>query len=875
MRPKVEFPGTSTGDEEEASPDDDDKAYCLTFHKKKCPLPRCVRVKVDGKQFCAPAPKGKTSEELYCLDRHFKNCNGDDGRCVQETDEDGKKFCAPDAGYEGTNSEQEGRCSGAISKPFDSKGATWYVSPDGVDNDNDETSFKTLQGVVSFLKQEACKSGISTSPLRISGGGRILVLKGSYTWSVDEGTISGLAGASAEDPLLVEAEEGTMLQGANELDPSAWAATSNSGVYCADISESIASVRRVWMDGLLGTKAQVPNVNGNMDDPKAWPIPEDPTARIWPAPGSFWDRSVRLGGDGLIMSGSPVMLSPPPHCARTDGTNMRIPCEAGCKVWKRKNKCPKGLNDCPEAYVLEVNKADATCSTLFDTCQEPEDFPSCLYNHNVGSLKLPPSFDSSVTGKNYVGGEIHVTMCSEKQLRGPFPIVGHNGRTVYFDYSEVSVNHDKPARRPEFWEGMISMLEAPHKINQYLDEVDKTEFNVRGGEAVRDLHGFRVTKNAAFKIRAADELDDLREWWYDRSKGSLCAKFEGDPTKSPPVKFDGGRTKMLHLDSCENIRVSNFRLFATTLSSVGGSNVAIHNFHIEYPPEEILLKPAHLINSVIRFGSKDVRVSGGTSDSCVIENNLLEYSESGFHLEDCTGGRIVRNTVHRIFNGDAFRIQNPACTDSMWKERGQKGCGMAVEKNRIVNLGYNGHCDCSGIQTKWTQVRGFSIISNWLMRMPGHKGVRIDTSENGALITNNVVVACAKGMMIKGGTREGNMVFHNTAFGSKDLDVSVAEHEFGDGSTTPYKPYNTKSRVFSNAVNDWRDSESDFAPNRYAYIQVMRSLNNRAANLTSARSKRHRAISGTLRFGRSEIQPSIHQTQAVRLAIIRSIIEIA
>lgn len=36
-----------------------------------------------------------------------------------------------------------------------------------------------------------------------------------------------------------------------------------------------------------------------------------------------------------------------------------------------------------------------------------------------------------------------------------------------------------------------------------------------------------------------------------------------------------------------------------------------------------------------------------------------------------------------------------------------------------------------------------------------------------------------------------------------NVDATV-EFEYGDGSTTPWKPYNTKTKVFNNAVDDWR-----------------------------------------------------------------------
>ena len=66
--------------------------------------------------------------------------------------------------------------------------------------------------------------------------------------------------------------------------------------------------------------------------------------------------------------------------------------------------------------------------------------------------------------------------------------------------------------------------------------------------------------------------------------------------------------------------------------------------------------------------------------------------------------------------------------------------------------------DCSGIQTKFGAVKEMQIHHNWIYSLPYHKGIRLDTGENGARIYENVIWNASKGATIKGGVIEGNEI---------------------------------------------------------------------------------------------------------------------
>ncbi|EJK75750.1 hypothetical protein THAOC_02517, partial [Thalassiosira oceanica] len=583
-------------------------------------------------------------------------------------------------------------------------------------------------------------------------------------------------------------------------------------------------------------RAQHPDVRGGHSDaPEAWPVPAAPDERERPLPGSGWDKSGRLsnndGDDGVdltlgLLDADEVLLSPPPRCFKPEGYGLPGDrCSNGCQqvtggnVRSVAKACPPGLQDCPERYHdaftphpdpknpdFEMNR----CPAAFPSCnRENQDasWPSCLEGNNIGYVSYSSATSGELSLPTYEDGELYVTACTDKKLLGPFQIVKHvhdtsGGGKIYFDYTNLSVNYNKPGKETSLWEGMTSCWKMDaDKIEEITDGKVKTDY-------------FRFEQRPKFKVLSSGAFDADREWWHYGPGERLCVISDAPDVAAVRVRVKQ-RGTMLSLRGSENVRVAGLKLFATEFNAVAaggvGRDVTFDALTAEYPGET-RLEPAGLTNSVLRYGSGVVKsmgtVAGNAPDGavrCVFSNNLIEYAEMAVELTGCAGADVVRNTIHHIYNGDALEIYGHGC-DGEGREWNPDTCPFEVALNRIHDVGFNGHCDCSGVQTKFGAVREMRIQNNWIYSLPYHKGLRCDTGENGAVVAENVIWDASKGAMLKGGTIEGHKIVQNTAFGSKDVDFSVVEFEYGDGSTTPWKPYNTKTSVFNNAVDDWRDS---------------------------------------------------------------------
>eukprot|EP00662_Eupelagonemidae_sp_cell21_P006606 gene6606-67233_t len=128
-----------------------------------------------------------------------------------------------------------------------------------------------------------------------------------------------------------------------------------------------------------------------------------------------------------------------------------------------------------------------------------------------------------------------------------------------------------------------------------------------------------------------------------------------------------------------------------------------------------------------------------------------------------------------------------------------------VGYNRISDIGYAGHCDCGGVQTRWSAMSNLQHHHNWIYRMPILKATRFDTSGEGGDVWQNVGFDTKKGFMMKGGEMRGNLFVHNTLFSNGICDISFPEVEYGSGSTNPGMWFNDRSKVFNNFGDDWKD----------------------------------------------------------------------
>ena len=74
-------------------------------------------------------------------------------------------------------------------------------------------------------------------------------------------------------------------------------------------------------------------------------------------------------------------------------------------------------------------------------------------------------------------------------MLGPFPIVGHDTTAgkIYFDYTNLSVNEDKPGKQTSLWEGMTSCWKT---------DADKIE-EITGGAIKTDY--FRMEQDLKYK----------------------------------------------------------------------------------------------------------------------------------------------------------------------------------------------------------------------------------------------------------------------------------------------------------------------------------------------------------------------------------------
>eukprot|EP00566_Odontella_aurita_P004116 CAMPEP_0113526642 /NCGR_PEP_ID=MMETSP0015_2-20120614/859_1 /TAXON_ID=2838 /ORGANISM="Odontella" /LENGTH=1144 /DNA_ID=CAMNT_0000424999 /DNA_START=702 /DNA_END=4136 /DNA_ORIENTATION=- /assembly_acc=CAM_ASM_000160 len=713
-----------------------------------------------------------------------------------------------------------------------------FVGPSGDDiNDGNsrDSPFRTLAKAV----QQAVQRGAAQK------GGSITLLEGHYIWEEDDGLVDGLIGPSAANPFEIKADtaaEGranVLLDGSNMLPPLSQWDMEQEGIFCTLPGfHPMKEVKELWFTGLgrrsvtggeaiLGVRAQHPNVmGGDRDSADAWPLPSTPEGRDTPLEGSVWDKSARLGNNdggptlGLLDADATV-LSPPPKCFLPQAYDLAgNRCTNGCQQITGQNVapvsevCPFGLPDCPEryhdAFIPHPDPKDTDndmndCPAAFQTCDRQDKdstWPWCLDLHNIGYVSDATGASSGLDYSAHGGGELYVTACVDKKLLGPFPIIAHDTSQgkIYFNYTSLSVNVNAPAKQTPLWEGMTSCWKM---------DADKIE-DITGGSIKTDY--FRMEVQPKYKVVARAAFDSDLEWWHDGIGQKLCVQVDEPLSSAVGVRVKQ-RGSMIRLLGSEYVSVVGLTLFATEMHAESRGAIGFSNHFrdmvVEYP-DEIRLIPAGLTNSILRYGKGTLKLTGAVTGSnrkperCTFINNMIEYAEKGVELTNCAGADIKHNTIHHIYNGDAFEIYQHGCDcDGCWDAT---ECIFEVSYNRIHDVGFNGHCDCSGIQTKFGAVKDMRIHHNWIYSLPYHKGIRLDTGENGAYVYENMIWSAAKGGMFKGGTVEGHQIIQNTAFGSHDVDLSVLEYELGSGSTTPWKPYNTKSIVYNNAADDWRDS---------------------------------------------------------------------
>jgi len=502
---------------------------------------------------------------------------------------------------------------------IDSSPLEFFVSTSGSDK-NDGTSRET-----PFLTlSKATEAAISSNAKK--RGGSITLMKGRYTWLEEDGIVNGLVGPSSEEPFFIKADdiesdagEHVLLDGSDILPPlSEW--TQQQDMFCTKPSfHPLNQVNELWFNGIesitggekvLGIRAQHPNVlGGDRDSPEAWPIPPDPMHRDYPLPGSIWDKSARLGNNegntlGLIDC-SEVVLSPPPKCFQPLGYDLKGDrCTNGCQqitgnnVEKAEKRCFNNLPDCPERYHEAFVPHPKPKNTNFDMNDCPSAFPSCdrsnlstwpwcLDLHNIGYVLDPKSKKMDYSSN---GGEIYVTACVDKKLLGPFPIVAHDTSQgkIYFNYTDFSVNKEKPAKDTALWQSMTSCWKMDaDKIEDITDGAVKTDY-------------FRMEEEPKYKVISRGAFDNAFEWWHDGPGERLCVNLE-DLSKTSGVLVKQ-RGSMIRLQGSENVKVSGLKLFATEFHAESENGIGFSNTFdkmlVEYP-DEIHLNPAAIMVIII------------------------------------------------------------------------------------------------------------------------------------------------------------------------------------------------------------------------------------------------------------------------------------
>jgi len=373
---------------------------------------------------------------------------------------------------------------------------------------------------------------------------------------------------------------------------------------------------------------------------------------------------------------------------------------------------------------------------------------------------------------------VHLTLCSGHQVQGPFSVVAQDkaAGTITFDYGSYSCDAGKPSKRTDMFKGMISCWKD----------------------------GWDVPSRPRFFVRGWAELDAPREWAV--KDGRLCVH-----TAKPNGLLVRTRGTALSFEHCPGLSVRGLRFFGTELSATGGD---FRDLTFEWPLR-LNLGKSNLSRSTIRYlgkvGAKGVDSSGSgvafdgfqgkgkPFAGCSLTDTLIEKSWAAVDFWDCKPAIALRNTIRFVYNGNLLQIFNRKL-DDLGENR------SVVAFNRLHDSGFNKHCDCSAIQTRWGAMKNMQVHHNWVYRTPVLKALRFDTSNNGGRLTQNVFWNTKKGLMVKGGMNQGNEVLHNTGFENTDCDLSVVPKEFGSGSTTPGKKYNHKSKVFNNAADDYRDS---------------------------------------------------------------------
>lgn len=627
------------------------------------------------------------------------------------------------------------------------RGVALYLSPDGQDAQADGSRrkpYKTLKKLVAD----------KLNTLR-SSGGVVYLRGGTYRWTSDQGTVDGLVAGGqgltiTSDPEDAKAAE---LSGADQI-LSGWSKRENgqwsnqegqakTDVWCATLPQKIEDGVQVMVWVDDGAG---PRIAPMAQLPN---IPQQIDHTSWPAPANMKDRVEPADNHAfmvtkiLLESDTQVQMSPPPFCKKK--------CTPGCQKVSGGKNCP----------FVKDDTAWLTDKKMFG-------------NKN----------------KDYVGGFVDIRLCSKKSLHKGLPIVAHDhqrGR-IKINYSKYAHNAANPGKKGPMWEGVHSCWKK-----------DK----------------FDTPKRPQYRVYSQAELDRLNEWFVLPRNGpevpeEVCIRLRSQPANTPSrtplvqVRTRGTALKVLGSD---NIHVLGINFFGTEMRSTGrnnvGGNVVFESVSLMYP-ERIKLEPAALIDAEIRFG-RTLEFNGllGSGVSCRMENTLIEHSWFGADFWDCKGGSIKRNTIRFIQNGNGVQIYLSKKVPKTYLD----SASVEVADNRIHDIGFVGHCDCGGVQTRWGAFAGMQHHNNWIYWMPNHKATRLDTSDSGADVFQNVFWKTHKGFMIKGGMDRGNRIVHNTGFQtSGPCDYSVLAKEPGAGSTTPDKLYNHRSEVYNNAGEDWKDS---------------------------------------------------------------------
>ena len=285
-----------------------------------------------------------------------------------------------------------------------------------------------------------------------------------------------------------------------------------------------------------------------------------------------------------------------------------------------------------------------------------------------------------------------------------------------------------------------------------------------------------------------DFLDQPDEWFFDPQQQFIYLYSETKPAGNIRGKV---QSYAIQGKNWRNVSVVGVNFFASTFKCEGCNNLVVEDANFDYASVSKRMLGVQPYQAEMTYFSASGEQSGLVIRNCNINNTdsqALVVKANRAVIENCDFTNIDYASSDSVHHGESVHLDgvgNIFRGNTIYNAGGSSSLSatswFVAEFNDISRTGY-AQSDGAMIHVRIPSQSGVKVRFNWCHDSPKY-GIRFDAPippthwGNNGLIHHNVVWNSG-GIMVKG---ERHKIFHNLAFGNKDVDLSILDDSAVNG----------------------------------------------------------------------------------------------